>query len=303
MNKMLEDVHRDAIRKFNSSAKDENRESLREAAARTLEMIKMASRYGKTILEGAAFGGGEAYIKNLLPLLSGGIDNLDYILETAAEEYRILDFQGIQAMIFYIYFRGIISILFEERFQLTVERCIPLLPEQIQMENGCVYLSFNYEENSLIELALQKKEKIKLDFEFLEKEREQKELKGKQIYQKFYAVYPIFHSPKLLEKLHELERELIENLSDESIDTILRQEDNRKNMINRCLYGLSNEARLKIFNCGYGEGFFEIKELSRMEFVLELGEQEEDEILGAVLMMLGTIKRLRRLGKIKYKYE
>ena len=43
--------------------------------------------------------------------------------------------------------------------------------------------------------------------------------------------------------------------------------------------------------------------MSRMEFVLELGEQEEDEILGAVLMMLGTIKRLRRLGKIKYKYE
>ena len=70
-------------------------------------------------------------------------------------------------------------------------------------------------------------------------------------------------------------------------------------MINRCLYGLSNQAQLKIFNCGYGRGLFEVGKSRRMEEVAELGEQEEEEILGAVLMMLGTIKRLRRIGKLK----
>ncbi len=132
------------------------------------------------------------------------------------------------------------------------------------------------------------------------KRLQRQESKGKQSAQKFYAARPVFHNPKLLEKLHELEKELIENLSDLSIDAILRQEDyRRRSMINRCLYGLSNQAQLKIFNCGYGRGLFEVGKSRRMEEVAELGEQEEEEILGAVLMMLGTIKRLRRIGKLK----
>ena len=73
-------------------------------------------------------------------------------------------------------------------------------------------------------------------------------------------------------------------------------------MINRCLYGFSNKVRQKILNCGYGEGLFEVGKSRRMENVAELGEQEEEEILGSVLLMLGTIKRLRRTGKIEKNY-
>ncbi len=302
MNELLYDVRRDAIRKFHE-AEEKDCKPLIEAIKRVVEMSNIARKEGLLALEDIIVEGGMECTENFLFLLSDFKNGLDYIYEIASNEYWTRNLQGVQAMIFYIYFRGAVSIFMGENPRIIDAMNISLLPEEYPRNEDWLN-DYVDNEKPLIRYTAQKQEKIDLERKEWEKRYEKEKIKEKQEKQelkKFCSTPHNFKNPKLPEKLRELEKEILENLSDQSINTLLDFEEGRDNMINRCLYGLGNEARMKIvkcIGCCNDKDILVPEESARMRRVMELGEQEEEEILGAVLMTLGTIKRLRRTGKI-----
>lgn len=309
MNELLDDVRRDAISKLHE-AKEKDGKPLFGAIQRIIDMSNIARKEGLLALEDIILEGGMECAENFLFLLSYFQNGLDYIYEIASNEYWTRNLQGIQAMAFYIYFKGIITIFEGYNPRATEEMLMFLLPEEYLREED-VYvgewgiLHIAYKEEFQIRYTAKGQEKIDLEMKEWEKQYEQyekEELKEKQELKEFCSTPHNFQDPKLQEKLHELEQEILENLSGQSIETLAHFEEGRENMIERCLYGLGNEARMKFLKCSgrWGDRDILVPEDSwGMKYVMELGEQEEEEILGAVLMTLGTIKRLRRTGKIQ----
>jgi len=299
MNELLYDVRRDAIRKFHEE-KEKDCTPLIEVMNSVVDVSNIVRKEGVLALEDIILEGEMECTENFLFLLSYFKNGLDYIYEIASNEYWTRNLQGVQAMIFYICFRGAVFIFEGCGSRIIDETNISLLPEEYPRDAELLFNNVK----SLIRDTARRQEKIDLKIKELEerkKQYEKEELKEKQELKKFCATPHNFQNPKLPEKLRELEKEILENLSDQSIHTLLDYEGGRDNMINRCLYGLGNEARMKIVKCS---GWWNDKDIlvpeesGRMKDVMELGEQEEEEILGAVLMTLGTIKRLRRTGKI-----
>ena len=103
----------------------------------------------------------------------------------------------------------------------------------------------------------------------------------------------------MIKKLHELEKN-IEILPDQSLRKIGAHL--RDYIIIYCLYGLCNEARMKLLdNTNYK--FFDDDEEAlmpnckkgRIKKVIEMDEPSEEEILGAVLIMLSKIKSFQKM--------
>lgn len=309
MNELLDDVRGDAIGKLHE-AKEKDGKPLFGAMQRIIRMSNIACKEGILALDDIILEGGMECAENFLFLLTYFQNGLDYIYEIASNEYWTRNLQGIQAMAFYIYFKGIVDIFEGYNPRVTEEMLMSLLPEEYLREED-VYadewgiLHIAYKEEFQIRYTAERQEKIDLEmkeWEEWDKQYEKEKLKEKQELKEFCSAPHNFQNPKLREKLRELEQEILENLSGQSIETLAHFEEGRENMIERCLYGLGNEARMKILKCSgwwNGRDILVPEDSWGMKYVMELGEQEEEEILGAVLMTLGTIKRLRRTGKIQ----
>lgn len=271
MNRILYRVRKDAIDKFRIS-KEEDRQPLFDAAREMMD-LRDITRGHKEVLKIVLVEDGPEYLRFLM-LLAAEEPDLDDLIQRGAAEYWIQNPQGIWAMVFYIYLWGMVGIWKgynpREMFEIWLQEKSEYWPE-----GGSTSFQYSREEAEEIrEIAIEK-----------EQARERDELN--QRIERLFAVRPVFQNPELTERLRELEEEIIGKLSDQFIENVLNSMSKCK--IGRCLYGLSGEARQRILQCD--RDIFYWDAVTDLEY---LRESEEEELLGAVLIMLGKIKRMRR---------
>lgn len=274
MNRILYRVRKDAIDKFRIS-KEEDRQPLFDAARGMMDLSGI-TRGHKEVLKIVLVEDGPEYLRFLM-LLAAEEPDLDALIQRGAAEYWIQKPQGIWAMVFYIYLWGMVMIWkgyhpwsLEEMFEILLQEKSEYWPE-----GGSISFQYSKEEAEEIrEIAIEK-----------EQARERDELNRR--IERLFAVRPVFQNPELTERLRELEEEITGKLSDQFIENVL--DSMSKYKVGRCLYGLSDEARQRILQCD--RDIFSWGAVTDLEY---LRESEEEELLGAVLIMLGKIKRMRR---------
>lgn len=256
MNKALDDVRKDAIKKLRES-ETENMASITDAADNLLQLWDIAKREGLLSLEEAIeklvnYPMPE-YGKLLTMLIVDGTDS-ELVLEIGTNEYWRKNPQGAESMVFYLYLRGI----------LGIQSCEPSLILQI------LYQSLMPE---------------KCQFLFQEKIKARNKKRNLDIAEKLSSLPPAFENIELIEKLHELESEL-ESFDDRALQRILRNINN--NALTLCLYGLKEETKERIF-CNLNE---ELARMLKEDMAYLYGNAKESDILESAATMIKTIHNL-----------
>lgn len=286
MNQILYRVRKDAIDKFRKS-KEEDRQPLFDAAISMMDLSYITFHEAarsmtypgridgcKEFLKIVLVEDGPEYLRFLM-LLAAEEADLDDLIQRGAGEYWIQNPQGIWAMVFYIYLWGMVMIWDEYNPRCLEDMFNIWLQEEDWPKGESASFQFSWEE------AKEIKEKV------IEKEQAREQDDFNQRIEGLFSVHPVFQNPELIERLHELEEEITEKLSDQSIENVLHSMSGCK--IGRCLYGLSDEAGQRMLQCD--RDVFSRKVVTDLEY---LRASEEEELLGAVLIMLGKIKRMRR---------
>jgi len=281
MNKMLDDVRRDAIQKCKPTGEEDNK-ILADAAGLVLEFAIPAIYEGELDLEEKTKNkkdDSRRFFKELIMLLVVGI-HPGLVAEIGSNEYWARNPQGIRAMVLCIYLWGICCIytgdyamVCKDIYTLLPESCYPRLDRQM--------------------VILEEKRKL------LEKEKQERHLKyeekeklAEKALQDYLCGSPVLTNQELLEIVHVLE-EQIEKLPDAFLMKVLNEKMRDEKY--HCFYVLNDKIRQRILK---DDIFIEIcrNELSWDDYT-ELQKLEEEEIMGAVLVMSGIIKRLCKQEK------
>jgi len=275
VNQILYRVKKDAIDKFRIS-KEEDRQPLFDAAREIIELSDIRRYHGcKEVLKIVLVEDRPEYLKFLM-LLAAEEADVDALIQRGAGKYWIQNPQGIWAMVYYVYLWGMVMI-WDDYYPPYLEDMFEIWLQEEKENWRRETISFQYSGEEAEEIH----EKVREAAETKEQDDLNQRIEG------LFSVHPVFQNPELIERLHELEEEIIEKLSDQFIVKILDSMSGYK--IGCCLYGLSDEARQRILQCNR-----EIFSRNNVTNLAYLRESEEEELLGAVLIMLGKIKRLRR---------
>lgn len=254
---ILYDISKDAIKKCRL-ADDHEEEQLFDAAIRILTFSTMVQNEGLLAIEDAIDDSAPEYFKKLVLLAADGI-NPKLLLEIAANKYWLMNPEGIDAMVYYFYIRGILFIQAGENIHLIETLLGSLIPEEWQDDY----------KKSIADMKSKSQTETIRDFS---------------------NIHPVFQDVNLLEKLYALETEIL-SLSDDAVQKFLRKTDNF--VLTICLYGFQEKTREKIMN-----NITERLRFMLQEDIACLENIEETDVLKEVLHLTGIINRLRDSGEI-----
>lgn len=287
MERMLDDVRRDAVEKLGHLGEAEKRQ-LTDAVILVMEFwLNFNSYVGRFVILSRVEREVEEKVEDELfkwvaleAIYSGGDE--DYCLEKITSEYWMKNPQGIKAMIFCIYIYGIFYTRTYKTFAEVESKMLLLLPKDC---------------HSLFDEQMEKirqQEKILSRKKIISRVEDMPE-EEKEIMEKLFRFHPVIKNAELAERIPVLEG-VIRKLTDSSIVEVINHMGDEEY---DCFYVFSNEIRKKMI---YGAIRAEEDcciEFRCLEKIAGQEEREEEELLGAVLYMLGKIKRLQRLGRIQ----
>ncbi len=250
MDKMLDDVRRDACKKL-MECETEDFMILVDTADILMQLWHWARREGLLSLEDAAhLLPVPEYGKILSQRIVEGIEP-DTVIEIGTKEYWRENPGGVESMVWYMYLRGMYGIQTGENSVVLQTVFKTLMPLQCR--------------SSWQERVEAEKEKEEAD-----------------VISRFAALSPVFENRELIEKLHELEQEM-KAFDDWRLQRIPRQVDNHELAL--CLYGLNGETREKILSNLSRRVACMIR-----EDTIYLGDVEERDVLKSVASILDIIK-------------
>ncbi|MCI8860407.1 MAG: hypothetical protein HFI71_13005 [Lachnospiraceae bacterium] len=285
MNKMLEDVHRDAIKKF-KPAGEEDKKRFMNAVISVLECHTISWMEGLLVLEGyAEEKTDDQYLKRILYLIVDGRE-FQCIIEIMTEEYWIKEPQGTKAMVFLIYLLGAYYVLYVYSLETTVEslRTVIVFSEEYLVE-------FDKLVGKIVD---QKKEIEKQREKEMQAWRLECDVKDKEA-EKILHSHPVITNFELFEMIQALEEE-IGKLPNLFIQKVINEMGFQ--IVSDCFYVFSDQARQKILESDDSFIFLWKKnERYVVDYVIGIKEHEEEELLGSLFVMSGTVKRLYKQEK------
>lgn len=280
MYKILDDVRRDAVQKCRPTGEEDNK-ILADAAVLILKLSIYAHYEGLLALEEQASKRTvDDFLRRIIMHVVDGCDPL-LVAEIGSNEYWTRDPQGIQAMVLYIYLWGAYRIQSgADMMELSIA-IHTLLPESCHPQLDR-------------EMAILEEKR-----ELLEKEEQERHLKwekkeklAEEILKDYLYGPPVFTGQELLENVHALE-EQIEKLPDTFLEKVLHEMWEEKY---HCFYVFNGKIRQRIRKLK--DNFIQVyrESLGYREYT-EAQKLEEEEILGAILVMSGIIRRLSKQEK------
>jgi len=256
----LYDVKSDAIEKLKDTSEDDC--TLLMGAISKLRVFSgLVREEGLLALKEAVQNEKSTYLKMLAFMLVNGLETED-VIELGRSEYWMRKPQGIHAMVYYIYLRGMIHIregshpwIIDMSFQsLVPEKWTPIYYERF---------------GNVLD------DKLRLS----------------KIKECFFNLHPIFESMKLLENISVLEMR-VKKMNRKTLQKVLQAVSTHG--LTRCLYGLGREAQEKIIDhIGEMQGYMIMEDAG---YLAETKVREE-EVLDAVLEMNHFIDRLYYLER------
>ncbi len=280
MYKILDDVRKDAIQKCKPTGEEDNK-ILVDAAVLILELTIYACDEGLLALEEKT---GKMtvndFLKRIIMLVVDGTDP-KLVAEIGSNEYWARNPQGIQAMVLYIYLWGTGCIQYGD-YAMAFMGIYSLLPESRYLQLGRQIVKLE-EKRKLLE-----KEEQERDLKW----EERRELTEKAL-QDYLCGPPVLTNQELLEIVHALE-EQIEKLPDAFLKKVLYEMGEERY---HCFYVFNDKIRQRILKLA-DDSFIQQYRESLVYFDHTKPQKlEEEEILGAVLVMSGIIKCLSKQEK------
>lgn len=271
MEKILDDVRRDALAKLKEAeetASKQEQKLLVEAAMDVMTLHYVACMEGMHALEEKAKIMESDFLRTLIVLAANGMD-FEAAAEIATNEYWMESPVGIEAMIDYIYIRGVLGILEGEGDQMLTEVLQSLIPKKRRLE---------------YRVQVDKWEKIV------------NTQHRKDISDKFARIHPpVFQNTELLHHVSILEKEIL-ILTDRSVKRVVREMENYDLAI--CVYALWEKVQKKILD---NLGTRIVTQV--MEIVISLAPVNEEVVLTSVVKMLSVIEVLQKRGALQELYD
>lgn len=215
MKNILENVRLDAISKLKSEKVGQSQ--LADAVSSIMELSTTAQNKGLFALEEAVENVSSDFLKKLIMLVVDGTDPAA-VVEIATNEYWTNALEGTQAMMDYMYLRGMLGIQSGENSRTLEEILLSLMPLEQQKE-------YKLRRNS-----------AKRQFAIMSRT---------EIEEKFAAGSPSFEDRDVLERVSSLEKQIC-LLPDRSIQRLLRDVDDR--VLAVCAYAFKEETRWRILD-------------------------------------------------------
>lgn len=286
MERMLDDVRRDAVEKLGHLGEAEKRQ-LTDAAILVMEFwLNYNSDGGRWVILTRVEREVEEKVEDELfkwfALKCIRTYSEDFCAEMITSEYWMKNPQGIKAMIFCIYIYGTFYTRTHKTFAEVESKMLLLLPKDCHP-----LFDEQMEEIRQQEKIVSRKKRTNRVEDLPEEEREMME--------KLFRFHPVIKNAELAERIPVLEG-VIRKLTDSSIVEVINHMGDEEY---DCFYVFSNEIRKKmIYGAIRAEEDCYI-DFRCLEKIAGQEEREEEELLGAVLYMLGKIRRLQRLGRIQ----
>ena len=241
MKKMLDDVRRDAIGRS------------REAE----EGTKLLVEAGLLALEEAVQDVEPDFLKRLILLLVNAPDS-ETMTEIATNEYWVRGSDGVQAMVDYMYIRGVIGIRNGESREILWEVLQSLVPSG---------------------------KRIRLD----EWKKESEKQYWEEVRETFSRTAPSHDNAKILKAVRDL-TEILGKLSDRQIQRLVRDVDSDDLAV--CVYGCDDRMRQRIRD-NFSERYADVM----MEKVVRRRSVSEEEMCESVSRVLSVIRELWERGE------
>lgn len=213
MKRWLDDVRRDAICKLREDKY--GRKKLENAVDVIMELCDISRAGGLAVLEETAEEAESDFLKHLI-LLTANEVSPKLTAEIATNEYWINEPEGVDAMVDYMYLRGMIGIQKWESKEMLMNVLLSLIPVKQRKE---------YEK-----LTCNRKE-------------EQERLHKKEIRERLSAMCPMFKHKEVSEAVHLLENRVNE-LADICVQRLVRDVDCHD--LAGCVYAFDQETRTKV---------------------------------------------------------
>lgn len=215
MEKILDDVRRDAITKLKMSEK--NVEALAEAADRVMLCARISRRNGLLALESEAKYTDSEFLRFVMMMVVNACEQ-EVFAEEATNAYWATQPEGVWAMVDYIYLRGMLLVQQGEPPDWSIA---PLLQSLIPKD-----------------LRSEFRERMAL-----------KEQRRKEIVDKYAQIQrPVFRDTKLLEKIHTLERTLPQENWERAWTLARKFLELEKDDLLVCMYLLDKELQIYILD-------------------------------------------------------
>jgi len=207
---ILDAVRLDAIIKLkNSDLKTkEQQNKVISAAKDIMKLADLARKEGLLALEDMAKTLSSDFLRQLILLVVDG-NFPDTIAEIGTNTYWTKAPDGADAMVDYMYLRGMLGIQNGDNPRVLESILISLMPTELHLE-------------------------YRAQMEVLHDE---------EAVEKLFTIHPTFQEPGIWEPIHNLE-EIVDNMHNRCIQRVLRELDNRDLAI--CIYVLQQETRKKI---------------------------------------------------------
>ncbi|MEY8336963.1 FliG C-terminal domain-containing protein [Lachnospiraceae bacterium 62-35] len=265
MEKLLDNMRLDAAARLRGEKK--GWEQLEEAAETVMALSGLMRKEGLLALEEAAEGIESDFLKHLILLMVDGVDP-KIITEIAANEYWVNMPDGVEAMIDYMYLRGIIGIQMGEDEKILMEILQSLMPRE-QRKNYQMRMN--------------------------ERKEKQEQLYKKETGEKFSRLCPSFADGDLLKALYELE-EKINDFPPLCVQRLVRDVDSYD--LAACVYAFDEKARWKILN-NLSQRFADVI----MEAAVYRPPASEKEVSDSVSKVLSMIRILQERGELVHESD
>lgn len=260
MENILENVRLDAISKLKSVKVDQSQ--LADAVLSIMELSNVARKKGLFVLEEAVENVSSDFLKKLIMLVVDGTDPAA-VVEIATNEYWTNAPEGTQAMVDYMYLRGMLGIQSGENSRTLEEILLSLMPLEEQKEDKS------------------RRNGAKRQFAMMSRT---------EIEEKFAAGSPSFQDRDVLESISSLEKQ-ISLLPDRSIQRLLRDVDDQ--ILAVCAYAFKEETRWKILDQLSRRRVFAIMEEIACGTLIS-----EEEVLKSIEKVVFVIRELQKDGDI-----
>lgn len=257
MEKILDDVRRDAIAWLKAS--EENVEVLAEAADRIMRFGEESRKQGLLILEYYVENEESEFLKFVTMLVVDAVER-ESVIEFATNAYWANRPEGVQAMVDYIYLRGMLCVQQGDSPRVIQEILQSLMPLNLRSE--------------------------------FKKQMDSKRQCRKELVEEYSRIRPAFQDTTALEEIHVLE-EMVRFMDARSLQRVLFDMD--ANDLAACVYALGPELREKIMD-NVSSRYADII----MDRVVHCYQIHHDEwkVRGIVRSMIGTAKQLDEKGEI-----
>lgn len=256
----LDDVRRNAICKLREDKCGSKK--LGDAVDTVMELYDIRRAGGLLAMEEAAEAAVSDFLKHLILLTAKEVSPKG-IIEIATNEYWMNEPEGGEAMVNYLYLRGMIGIQRLESKELLMEVLLSLMP------------------------AKQRKEYERLT---RERKEEQERLHKKEIRERLSALCPTFKQKEVQEVIRLLENK-IKELPDQCLQRLVRDVDCRD--LAGCLYAFEQGTRTRVLE-NLSTRYRDVVEEEGVKWAFS----DEEKLFASVNQVMDIMERLRENGEL-----